>query len=293
METPTHHSIQIPHIGVTKYIPKELGNCDAEEFKKVCNLLWQWQTGYYTYDEFRVQAAYLFLNLKPGKRKINDIEKEALFANIYAISEVLDSFFEKDKDGKLDIKLNFVNNPVEFVQPFAVKLHGPKMRFVNTTWGQYEDALNLFHLYHANQETKYLYMLMATYYLEKGKAYKKERVEKQVLKFKTLVDFGQVYGFFLYFLAFQNYVTSSKVMVEGNIIDLSILFSQSGSGIKSSIPGLGAKALTFQLAESNVFGSTEKVRKENIWEVLLRLYDIRKRDLDYKAEQKSLENNKK
>ena len=133
-------------------------------------------------------------------------------------------------------------------------------------------------------------MLMATFYLPKNQEYNSSKVEKLSKKFKY-IDFGCVYGFFLFFGSFQIYITSTIVLWEGKKIDFSILFKDNDNDDKSvsNIPGLGFKSIAYQLAESQVFGDLKTLRKENLWEVMLRLYDLRKRDLDNKAEIKEQE----
>jgi hypothetical protein len=77
----------------------------------------------------------------------------------------------------------------------------------------------------------------------------------------------------------------------GNELDLSILFEGDGSVQPTSgLPGIGLKSTMYSLAESGVFGSLKQLRKENFWEVILRMYDIVKRDKDVEARQKSNKN---
>jgi len=294
METPTHHSISFLAYGITKYIPKELAYCNAREFQDVVGLLYQWQIGYLTYEDFRVKAVELILQLeKPTSKFKNqtDEENELFYAKIYQISEVMDSFFNKTEDGNLAIKQSFVDNHTPYVRPIGVKLHGPKARFTNVSFGQYEDGLNLFQMYFRNRDVKYLYMLMATFYLSDRQEYDKEKTESRIYLFEKHVHFGQVYGFFLFFGAFQEYVSSSRVLWENKVIDFSILFQSQPdeTDFKSDIPGLGFKSLAFQLAESGVFGKLNELRQEKLWEVLMRLYDMRKRDLDALAASKAAE----
>lgn len=289
METNTHHSIEVPKFGYERFIPKELAYCNSEEFKHVCALIYHWQLGTLHFGEFRVQCVHRILELIPGKRKLDHREMEAFHANIYQISELIDSFFNKGEDNKLELKQNFVHNHTPYVRPLFVKLTGPTERFTNVSFGQYVDGLNIFHLYIKTKNVKFLYQLMATFYMSAYDQYNPDKTEKRAEIFEKYVDFGKVYGFFLLFGSMQSYITSSKVMVEGQVIDLSILFQENEEGFKSDIPGLGVKSLSYQLAESQVFGNLNEVRKEKLWEILLRLYDVRKRDLDNQAQMKKAE----
>ena len=80
-----------------------------------------------------MQAIYALLNLKPGKRKINQIELENAFSNIERISYLMDSFFIETKDKNRQIKLNLIENPVPKIKPALLNISGPKARFTNTT----------------------------------------------------------------------------------------------------------------------------------------------------------------
>jgi hypothetical protein len=59
--------------------------------------------------------------------------------------------------------------------------------------------------------------------------------------------------------------------------------------VESKLPGLGLKSIEYQISESGVFGSNKEVRNTSLWEILIRLYDITKRDKDEKARQKAAE----
>ena len=130
---------------------------------------------------------------------------------------------------------------------------------------------------------------MAIYYQEPQR-HQTKFIEKKAAYYKKYVDPALAYAFFLFFDAFQNYVTSSKVIWESKQIDLSILF-KSDSTIKSDLPGLGTKSLAFHISKSGIMGNLEHTRKQPLWEVLLLLYDLRKTELDeakaIKANQKS------
>lgn len=288
MDNLTHHIIEIPEKGILKYIPKELAFCNNDEFRDVAQLLFSWQMGSISYHEFRVQAIYALLNLKPGKRKINQLELENAFSNIERISYLMDSFFIETKDQNRQIKLNLIENPVPKIKPALLNISGPKARFTNTTFGQYEDASHAYQMFYRTSDVKYLWNLMAIYYQEPQR-HQTKSIEKKAVYYKKYVDPALAYAFFLFFDAFQNYVTSSKVIWESKQIDLSILF-KSDSSIKSDLPGLGTKSLAFHISKSGIMGNLEHTRKQPLWEVLLLLYDLRKTELD---EAKAIKANKK
>ena len=284
----THHIIEIPTTNRTFYVPKELAHCNKQEFIAVANLLWQWTSGIINFEEFKIQAIYKLLNLKPSRKEAKSLENENKHANIYLVAQLLESFFDK-KEEKRQIKQNFTHNHVPKVTPIFRTYHGPSNEFNNATFGQYEDGLNLYHLFSLDQDVELLYMLMATFYLPKGATYNSNLTTKRAQKFKH-IDFGDVYGFYLFFGAFQLYLTTSKVWWQGKEIDLSIIFSSSGSTFTSDLADLGGKSIVYYIAKLNFFGDVKKVRKTNLWEIMLALYDVRKEHLDEKAQEKQKPN---
>lgn len=278
----THHLIEIPNKGIRKYIPKELAHCNNDEFKDVAKLLLDWQSGKINYDEFKSLSIYRLLNLKKGTRKLNNIDLENTFSNIAMVSNVMESFFYDNQSQNKRIKLNIVENPVPRIKPIFTSIKGPKARLVDTTFGQYEDASHEYQMYYSTTNQKYLWNLFAIYY-QNPKNYNIAKAKKNVAFFKKYIDPALVYAFFLFFEAFQNYVTSSKVVVEAKTIDLSILFSSNKEAEKSSLPGLGTKSLAFLISNIGIMGNLEQTRKQPLWDVFLLLYDIRKNEIDAEA----------
>jgi hypothetical protein len=248
-------------------------------------LLLRWQKKEITYDELRVQSIYYFLGLSKGNRNINDLELDIMNSNLFEASKLIDSFFTKTNTDDLEINLEIISNPIKYVKPLANNWYGPEDRLVDTSFGQYIDALNHFKLYHRSSDFNHLISLMATYYKPKKARYNRDKIKKRSSLINEYVDPDVVYAFFLYFSGFHQYVTSSKVIWECEIIDLSIIFSSSNDEdeFKSSIPGLGMKSIAFTLAETKIMGDISKVRSEKLWEVLLLLYDLRKKDLDQRT----------
>lgn len=284
----THHIIEIPETNRTLYVPKELAHCNEREYILMCDLLWQWNSKQINFEEFKILSVYKLLNLKPTKKQLNKLDNDAKNSNIYQLSNLINDFFD-EVDGSLQIKQNYTHNHVKRVRHVLSLYNGPEDEFNNVTFGQYEDGLNLYHLFSLERDVELLYMLMATFYLPKGRKYDSSKTSTISQSLKK-IDFGVVYGFYLFFGAFQLYLTSSKVYWQGKEIDLSIIFSSDGKGFKSDLPDLGGKSIGFYLAKLDIFGSVDKVRKTNIWEIMLALYDIRKEHLDEKAKEKQLSN---
>lgn len=286
-----YHHIEIPEKGHSLYLPTELAYCDTRQYVEFNELLYRWQAGIITYEDLRIQAIYKLLNLVKSKEESNKIDQEHKFSNIYMLSELVDSFFDKNDKNQSSVKLNFTHNPMRVIKPILTVHQGPDPYFKNVNFGQYVDALNLYCEYAVHKERNLLLMLLGTLYLPN---YNPKTIETDCLNFEKW-PIGFAYGAYNFFGAFQTFLVASEVSWEGRNIDIAMLFKDDNAtgGYKSPIPGLGMKSIGYQLAETGVFGDYEKVRNTPLWEVILRLYDITKRDKDALAQQKLAEKKQK
>lgn len=292
--------IEIPEAKKIFYFPENLGECDGKQFLDICKLLYWLNFGHIDYDAFRIMAVYSLLGIKWEKETFkiegfipeDDLPK---WENVYRLSELLDSFFDQktDEEGNKSYTVNqlFVHNHNPVYHLFK-KYYGPEEGFANVTFGQYMDGLEEFIDFTHSGEIQSLRNLFAIFYLPKGEMYDKKKSLKRAKKMFRFVDIRNLYGMFVFFNAFQNYMMSGEIMVMGQNIDLEIIFKDIGTDkMKSSIPGLGWITTAQDIAESGVFGAYENVRNTLIWPVILRLYDLKKRAIDEK-EREDRENNK-
>ena len=153
----------------------------------------------------------------------------------------------------------------------------------------------MFHDFHATGDMELLKLLTALFYRPK-KAESKSKNEydgdiRQPYSSHTLetrakslqyAPIGFVYGFYLLFASFQKYLIDAKILWGGQELDFSILF-QSGKGEEESanpMPGIGMDSIAFSIAESGAFGNIEQVRKTNFWQIMVRMYDLRRTDIE-------------
>jgi len=267
------------------YLPSHLGECDGRQYAEFCLLLYRYENGQMDYFTFRVHALYALLNMKASTHQVAALQ-ERKEANIFQLSQLVDDFFEHQDELHI-LKQYYTHNHTPVIVPIVFAYHGPEDNFENVRFGDYVDGLNYFQEYHQTKDKQLLFLLMATFYHKKGTKRSTDRV-KDLAKTLQSYDFGKVYGFYLFFASFQKYLVSSKVYYMGNELDLALLFEGDGDTSRNSgLPGLGLKSTMYSLAESGVFGSLKDLRKENFWEVILRMYDIVKRDKDYQAKQKT------
>jgi hypothetical protein len=278
------HSVDIPEAKITRYIPKDLSECDAQQYMDMCELIFYFQNQQIDYDEFRTHAIYKLMNMKPTK-KVSD-EEESKFSNIYQLSELIDSFFELNEDGQRTIKQYYIDNPVPKIKILFKTFYGPEDGFNNMTFGEYRDALRFFHDFHATGDMEYLKLLTAVFYRPKKwfkkMPYNTKDLDKRIAQYKY-APIGFVYGVYLLFASFQKYLVDAKIMWSGKELDLSILFDSSTKSDEPDsavMPGIGMDSVAFSMAESGVFGTLKEVDETDFWDIIVRMYDIRKTALE-------------
>ena len=297
------HTLEFPENNSTLYIPSDLSECDSRQYIEMCALIFRMQNQEVNYEEFRVQAVYKLLNMIPTKKAIgDDLEK---FATIYQLSELVDSFFDIQSDDSKVIKQYYMHNPVPVFKPLLVEYYGPSDSFMNVTFGEYTDGLRMFHDFHATGDMQYLKLLTALFYRPKKKDFEKKKLEDDYdgdirvpynsnhledraskLKYAPI---GFVYGFYLFFASFQKALVEMKINWGGQELDLSILFqpSDESSNSKNAYAGIGMDSIAFTMAESGAFGNYKELRNTNLWEIIVRMYDLRRADLERQKNEKN------
>ncbi len=283
-------TLDIPEIGKSLCMPLNLKVCDQRQYVAICALIYRLEGKEITSEEFKTLSVYELLDLQQGKRKIGEEEVNQALSNIQGIAQYIPNFFF-EKEGVLQIKLDYDKNHIEEITSGLHKFYGPQDDFSDVSFGEYEEGLNVFLEYNRVKDIELLVRLAAIFYRKKGKrkreVYDSDTIDERMEQMKY-VQPGELYGFYYTFAAFHTYFSSSCVSWEGRVIDMSIVFTEQDedekSNYESPYPGLGMKSILFQLAESGVFGNDKGVRRTNLWEVVLRLYDIRKTDLDTLAQ---------
>jgi hypothetical protein len=289
--------IEIPEENIKINMPSELAECNSREYMDMAELIFKYQFMSMPYDEMKIQAVYKLLNLKAVNKKALtfDPSEEQKMANIILLSELIDSFFDINPEGQLVIKQNYIHNPIPSFRPVLTNYVGPANSFMNVSWGEYADALRAFYQFHSTGDVNQLYLIAAILYRKEIKnpketnadnrqPYLTSEVDWQIEIFKKEMPFGFIYGVFLFFASFKQYISTAVIPWGGKEIDLSIVFDTSENQEAENIPGIGLDSLTFAVAESAVFGNYINTRNTSMWEILIRMYDLRKKDLDQKKQ---------
>ena len=294
--------IDIPEARLTLYFPQSLAECDERQYMEMCELIFKYQAEQISFEDLKIHAVYKLLNIKRSKKQQSEEDDLQLFYNISQLAEIVDTFFE-DRDGQKVIIQDYIHNPIPKIKLWRT-YHGPYDNFQNLTFGEYTDVLRLFLEFSVSGDYDLLLLIAAILY-RPGKnfhfikkrsinydgdirqPYNSNLIERRAEKFKYL-PFGFIYGVYLFFASFQQYLTTAIVPWGGKDLDLSILFLPDPDAPEETIQGIGMDSAIFSIAESGVFGSKKETMQTNFWEVIIRMYDTRKRDLE---QQKQLQQN--
>lgn len=284
--------IEILDRNIKLYLPLTLEKTNTRQYIAFFELLYKLENKEITFHDFTVLVVYKFLNLKKGKRKLSNQKIQQAYSNIHSLAGLITNHFFSKENDTLSLKLDYKQNHISYVDiPILKKYYGPQDYYKDVTFGEYEDGLNIFFQYNETPSKILLQQLMATFYRPNyshgRKKYQEHQIPETLHKFSN-VPIGVLYGFFYNFAAFHTYFSSSQVYYNGKIIDLSILFEDQpedqSTHYQSPYPSLGIKSTGIEIAKTGVLGNLQEVRNTLLWEVALLLYDMRKKDLDQRAQ---------
>jgi len=301
------HKIEIPDRHILREFPSEVQEMDQSQFINFIDLVLKYTSGHISIEQFKVLLIKKLLNIKYDLRyaSLTAVEKEEIAGNIIILSELCESFFEEiQKDGKTikSFKLSFTKN---FIPVICNKYYGPQDALQDVTFCEYRIAHSHFVAYIDSHDENELNKLIAVLYRphkrflwirRKLRSYNgMDRVsftaksnpaifEKRVRKISTL-PISVRYGIFLYFSGSEQYLVNGKPVVDGKEIDLSIIYEKSENAGDS--PDIGLIGILYSLAETKVFGSIEETDGQNLYDVMIRLYQVVKQAKALEAKYKS------
>lgn len=288
-------TLQFPDKNKTIYFPENLAECDEHQYADMSKLLYLLKTNEISYFDFRILAIYALMNMKIPKTIPTALSEGSLkWENLFRLSELVESFFERKETSEgdtIEIKFGYLENRYK-VHRFFRKYYGPEDGFRNVTFGEYIDGLEEYIYFTETGEIESLRLLFSIFYRAKGEVYNIEQSRKRANGIFKYTDIRHLYGFYLFFTSMQHYILSGQLSVMGSEIDLSIIYQDSSEEkkVKSDIPGIGMHSILHDLAESGVFGNYNEVRQTNMWTILIRLYELKKRRLDELKEESQKQN---
>ncbi|MEI7486278.1 MAG: hypothetical protein WCJ72_02500 [Chryseobacterium sp.] len=288
------HSLEFLEINKTVYIPENMGECDRRQYLDMSKLVLLYQLGDINLTDFRSHGLYSLMNMEYSKHELESAQTEKM-ENVTMCSKLLDSFFRIDEDGKMHLIQDYIHNPVKSVKYKGMTFLGPKDSFEGMSYGQMEDGLGELANFTKTGDMECLLKLFAIFHTRPKEKYDMINMEKRITFFKYL-DVRYVYGFYLLFVSFFNYLTTQcQIMVDGKEIDLTILFQSNGASETVTIEheSIGLRSTSFQLAESGVFGTLNELRESDAFMVLIRMYDLTIRNMKEEKEIEAQKNKSK
>ena len=286
------HTIEIPEKKILRYIPADLSECTPQQYMDMCELILRFQNTEISFEDFKTHAVYKLLDMKPEKSPFG-IDDEIKYSNVYFISELIETFFDDSQENQKTIKQSYIHNPVPKIKILLTNYYGPQDSFMDVTFGEYRDALRLFHDFHATGDVSILYLIAAIFYRPKKwfkrLPYNSSEIDKRASNFKYAPK-GFIYGVYLYFASFQKYLCEAKILWGGKELDFSILFDTNQEN-NSELPGIGMDSIAFTMSESGIFGNIEGVDKTNLWQILVQMYEAKRTDIERKNKESNVTTN--
>ena len=289
------HKIEIPDLKLKMEIPSVLSELSSEDYLVFVELFLMLKNGEISYEKFRLVFLNHFFDFQPVK-KLSRKNREEIYAEIYRISELFDSFL-KHGDDKLELNLNCIKNLLPVISGVGCNLFGPLDALTDITFFEYIDAHSAYYDFVTTQDESALNRLVAILYrpeienLEKVSSsndfdgqrrikYNPHVIDYQV-KHVASLPYHVRYAVFLYYNSCEDFLRDGEFPVAGSTIKLSLLYGSSGGNSDDT----GLIGVLYTLSESQVFGNAKETADTNLYDVMLRLYQLMK---IYKNQEKQL-----
>lgn len=303
------HNIEIQGKGIHAF-PEEISEMTNGQFLFFIDNVLQYLNGQINLSEFKFFLVRRFLDIKYDFRyaTLSAKDKEEIQGNIVRLSELCDSYFEETmQDGKpvKTFKLMFTRNFIPVIKCGVRKYYGPADALQNITFCEYRTAHSHFIAYLASKDENELNRLIAVLYRRTKPLLFLQRwfpwyngqsrvkftaksnpllIEKRARRISKLPMYVR-YAIFLYFSGSERYLVTGKPVIDGKEIDFSIIYEGSDSG--SDSPDIGLIGILYSMAETKVFGSIAETDNQNLYDVMVRLYQIVKQNKALESKLKS------
>jgi hypothetical protein len=327
IKTSLMNLLEIKSLKIKRSYPETIEELTIKQFIFFCDLCLRFRMNEINIDEFKVLLVMKLLNIKSTasyERLLDKSQKDAsmmkvvdyIHQNIHQLTESLDGFFTTEDDGKVKQsvpKTYFLKNMLPEIavkgKLFKRKYYGPADALQNCTFYEYRTVHDLFVEYSDKKNDAILLKMLAVLY----------RPKKRFLWFKKLMpkyngdprtpitaDSNQQYiddraamfaklpvayryAMLLFIDNVENNLRYGTIEVSGQTLELSIMY-QSDTDYVSTGPDIGYTGILFAVAESGIFGNISQTDSANLYDVIVRLYQLKKDSNDHKASMEKLYN---
>ena len=277
------HTIEIPDANFLKEIPSEMEELSQEQFIGYAAEMAKLFAGDQSIDDFKTNLVFKFLDIKHSRKKyaeLSKLSKLEIGENVYRVADLLDYFFEIDEE-KVKVNLSWTKN---FIRRIGWILRGPENALTDITFQEYKDANNFFRDYSKTKSEESLNRLVAVLYRPKFLLwkwrYKPGWFFEKRSKLLSRVPFAKRFGVYLFYSACEEFLRTGTFQADGTDINLKILYEQTVKEKKLQDKvkykdDTGLTGLAYSLAKTGIYGDVQKVFNQNLYDVLVLLYQQR------------------
>lgn len=272
--------IEIYENGAKASIPERWSEMSPEQIRRVFRLNDRCIRKGRPAGEFRIRFLYALLGLKLGRRTARIFlsrDRDTLAENVARLCEAcLGKFFLEDAEGVLRLSFDDIRNPQPVIRRgiFRRPLIGPSDLLQDLTFGEFRHASNAVsaffrdgNLQDLNECIGFLYRPAAHHRNRAGRAVAPILPEKDVARIAKLPDWRKNLAM-MWLSACLHTLQTGTIVVDGDRIDLSQLFSSEGEAGSSGADSSGWSDLLLQIAKDGVIGNIDRVDEEPLFSIL-------------------------
>lgn len=281
------HSYAIEETETVLDIPENGTEFDKRQFLELSRLMLLYNVQAIGFDQFKVKLVYKLLNMVRSA-DLDHADNEQVVENVLNLTRHVEPYFYDLKENgtvRKVLHMNFYRQLIPSIKVGRKKYFGPSDALFNTVYGEYIQSLNSFTDFSLTGDMSHLNRLLATLYRpaikKKDGAIKFRRDVREIFNPELTDRYAErmakvppdiKYAIYLYFASCQHFITTNTALDigGGNTIDISVLYSGSGN---NGVKGLGMIGTLYSIAETNVFGNSEKVARQYTYDVLAYLVE--------------------
>jgi len=284
-------------------IVSDITEMDQRQWNTYIRLVLAYENEELTEEKLRLELLSSLIDLKFTWKWVffSKKRKEFCMSQLSQLTTLVNFIFEeKEKDG-VKTRAFIIQSIKNFNPVICGRYYGPKDGLQDCNFAEYRIAYGHLVNYFQTKNDDDLNRLVAVLYRRRkplwfllrffprwdGNVREEFTAEFNPLQFEgrvkriARIPFHIRYAIMLYFAACEDYLKEGTIFIEGKEISLSIIYQKSGDDEKSKSADkadIGLVGILYSLAESKVFGSLAETDKQNLWDILLRLYQLVKRN---------------
>lgn len=293
------HTLESLESGFKLEFPEKIAEFNPAQFLRFCKDFCRLQDGLISDEDFLVALILNCLEMEPLKdRRLREDEASRLVMNMEALAETVTSFWhipEGEKEAVID--WFFVDQKVPVIEWAGQKYFGPASNLADLTYGEYEKAHTYYSVYLRDKDPQLLDSLISELYRPEerkhfglkgtGKKISLDQHDKdEAQRWASLLPFHVKFAVFVWWGNMEQYIRLAEIQTDAGPVQLEVLFKQMEVESRKVDDNTGIRGVLYHLAESAVFGTIKDVERTPFWDVMLRLYQMRK---NYEAEKARIE----